>query len=297
MIVDVHSHLMWYPEHLSEEYASAALEAKLVKIRNSGGLVNDSSLDLHTYDSRPEDHWKVFSEQVDRVVVFGLQARHAGIYVPNEIVAEYAAAHADRIVGWASVDPTDPDCVGQLEHAVRELSLRGLKLGPVYQHFDPTDRAYFPLWAKCVELGIPTIWHQGTTFPRNAPLKWANPVQLEEIALAFPELVMIIAHLGHPWEVETIVTIRKQPNMYADVSAIHYRPWRMWQALVTAQEYGVEHKLLFGSDYPSGRPSDVIAGLKSVNDIVEGTRFPRVVDKTIDAIVNHNHVALFPEWA
>jgi predicted TIM-barrel fold metal-dependent hydrolase len=296
VIVDIHTHLMWYPEHLSEEYATAALEAKLVKLRNSGGLANDANLNLHSYDSRPEDHWAIFSEQVDRVVVFGLQARHAGIFVPNELVAEYAAAHPGRVVGWASVDPTDPACVAQLEHAVRELGLRGLKLGPVYQHFDPTDHAYFPLWAACVELGIPTIWHQGTTFPRNAPLKWANPLQLEEIALAFPELVMIVAHLGHPWEVETIVMIRKQPNMYADVSAIHYRPWRMWQALVTAQEYGVEHKLLFGSDYPSGRPSDVIAGLRAVNDIVEGSRLPRVRDEMVERIINHNHSALPFEW-
>ena len=70
----------------------------------------------------------------------------------------------------------------------------------------------------------------------------------------------------------------------------------MWQALVTAQEYGVEHKLLFGSDFPSGRPSDVLEGLRSVNELVEGTRLPRVLDETIDAIVNRNHVALFPEW-
>jgi predicted TIM-barrel fold metal-dependent hydrolase len=295
VIVDVHTHLMWYPEHVSEEYAQAALASKLVKLRTSGGLAHAAHLDLHSYDARPEDHWQV-AQEVDRVVVFGLQAPKAGIDVPNEVIAEYAAAHPDRIVGWASVDPNAPDCVARLEHAVRELGLRGLKLGPVYQHFDPTDRRHFPLWAKAVELGIPTIWHQGTTFPRNAPLKWANPIQLEEIALAFPELVMIVAHLGHPWETETIVTIRKQPNMYADVSAIHYRPWRMWQALVTAQEYGVEHKLLFGSDYPSGKPSDVIAGLRSVNDLVEGTRLPRVTDETVEAILHRNHTALFPDW-
>jgi predicted TIM-barrel fold metal-dependent hydrolase len=286
---------MWYPEHISEEYAEAALEAKRVKLRMSGGRAHVGTLDLHVYDARPDDHWQM-AQQVDRVVVFGLQARKAGIYVPNEVISEYAAAHPDRVVGWASIDPNEPDCVALLEHAVRELGLRGLKLGPVYQHFDPTDPRHFPLWAKAAELGIPTIWHQGTTFPRNAPLKWANPVQLEEIALAFPTLVMVVAHLGHPWETETIVTIRKQPRMYADVSAIHYRPWRMWQALVTAQEYGVQHKLLFGSDYPSGKPSDVIAGLEAVNDLVEGTKLPRVTDDTIEGILHRNHAAVFPEW-
>jgi uncharacterized protein len=296
VIVDTHTHLMWYPDHISDEYANAALASKLVKLRQSAGKAHADHLDLHSYDSRPDDHWQV-SQEVDRVVVFGLKAPRAGIDVPNEVVAEYAAAHRDRVVGWASVDPNDQDCVGQLEYAARELGLRGLKLGPVYQHFDPTDHRHFPLWAKAVELGIPTIWHQGTTFPRDAPLKWANPIQLEEIALAFPQLVMIVAHLGHPWETETVVTIRKQPNMYADVSAIHYRPWRMWQALVTAQEYGVEHKLLFGSDYPSARPSQVIEGLRTVNDLIAGTRLPRVTEETIDGILHRNHAAIFPEWA
>jgi predicted TIM-barrel fold metal-dependent hydrolase len=296
MIVDVHSHLMWYPDHVSEDFASAALESKRAKLRASGGRAHAARLDLHSYDSRPEDHAAV-AQEVDRIVVFGMQARRVGLWVPNELIAEYAAAHADRVVGWASVDPNEPDCVEQLDHAVLELGLRGLKLGPIYQHFDPTDHRHFPLWERAAELGIPTIWHQGTTFPRDAPLKWANPVQLEEIALAFPELRMIVAHMGHPWEVETVVLIRKQPNVYADVSALHYRPWRFWQALVTAQEYGVEHKLLFGSDFPSARPGQVIEGLRAVNDVVAGSGLPRVADATIDGILHRNHAALFPEWA
>ena len=52
----------------------------------------------------------------------------------------------------------------------------------------------------------------------------------------FPDLKMIIAHLGHPWETDLIVLIRKCPNLYADISAVHYRPWRYWQAMVTAME-------------------------------------------------------------
>ncbi len=72
-IIDCHTHLMWYPDHLSEQYAEEALASKLVKLKRSGGLAYSANLDKHVYDSKPEDHWRV-SENVDKVVVFGLQA-------------------------------------------------------------------------------------------------------------------------------------------------------------------------------------------------------------------------------
>ena len=109
------------------------------------------------------------------------------------------------------------------------------------------------------------MWHQGTTFPSAARLKWGLPLQLEDIAMDFPDLKMIIAHLGHPWEADAIVLIRKCPNVYVDISAVHYRPYRYWQAMVTAMEYGVEHKVLPGSDFPSATLDNVIAGLRNIN--------------------------------
>ena len=69
--------------------------------------------------------------------------------------------------------------------------------------------------------------------------------------MAFPGLRMIVAHLGHPWEEDLVALVRKAPNVCADISACHYRPWRYWQAMATACEYGVTHKLLLGSDFPS----------------------------------------------
>lgn len=296
MIVDCHTHIMWYPDHLSREYAEEALASKLVKLKRSGGQAHAGTLDLHSYDSTPETHWQA-SAPADRVVVFGMQARASGMWVPNELIAEYVRTHPDKLEGWASVDPTDPGCVEQLEYCVRALGLRGLKLGPVYQHFDPQDRAHRPLFTKCQQLGIPIMWHQGTTFPSRARLKWGLPLQLEDVAMEFPDLRMIIAHLGHPWEVDTVVLIRKCPNVYADISAVHYRPWRYWQAMVTAIEYGVEHKLLLASDFPSGTIANVIAGLRGVNGPVEGTKLPTIPTDVQDLIIYENWKAFFPGWA
>jgi uncharacterized protein len=295
MIVDVHSHVMWYPDHVSELFAQEALASKLVKLEMSGGAAYDAQLDLHSYDSTPETHWQA-SETADRVVVFGFQAKAVGVWVPNELIAEYVAQHPDKLIGWASVDPNEPDCVEQLQYAVEELGLCGLKLGPVYQHWDPADRKHWPLFAKAQELELPIMWHQGTTFPSRGRLKWSNPLQLEDVAMEFPDLRMIIAHLGHPWEEDMVALIRKCPNVYTDISAVHYRPWRYWQAMVTAMEYGVTHKILLGSDFPSASVAHVIDGLRAVNKPVEGTGLPQIPVEIQDAIIYENWKRFFPEW-
>ena len=86
-----------------------------------------------------------------------------------------------------------------------------------------------------------------------------------------------MAHLGHPWEGETIAVIRKHPHVYADISALHYRPWQFYHSLMLAQEYGTMHKILFGSDYPFTTPGCLFG--RHASDLinsVQGTALPRV---------------------
>ncbi|HEY3513755.1 MAG TPA: amidohydrolase, partial [Kribbella sp.] len=85
---------------------------------------------------------------------------------------------------------------------------------------------------------------------------------------------------------ETVVTIRKHPHVYADVSSIYLRPWVLYQSLINAVEWGTTGKLLLGSDYPIANTGEAIAGLQTVNDMLEGTKFPRVPDEVVDAIVH-----------
>jgi predicted TIM-barrel fold metal-dependent hydrolase len=289
MLVDIHTNLCWYPDHLSEEFVAAGLAAKKAKMRMTPDVYFAGSDDeaKNAFDSTPETLLEA-TRECDKVVVFGIRAPFTGFDVPQQVIADFVRQHPDRFIGWCSVDPNDPDCVDRLVHCVDDLGLRGLKLGPIYQNFDPQDPKHLPLFKKAEALGIPVIWHQGTSFVRQGPLKYSNPIRLEDIAVACPDLTMIIAHMGHPWEAECVVLIRKHANLYADISALHYRPWRHYQAFITAMEYGVEHKLLFGSDFPSATPSQVIAGLHKVNDIVEGTRMPRFPDEAIHNIIYEN---------
>ncbi|MGE0605657.1 MAG: amidohydrolase family protein [Pirellulales bacterium] len=289
MLVDIHTNLFWYPDHLSDEFVDFSWEAKKAKMRRTADVhcdVDDKSY-RHNFDCRPEQLLAA-TKNCDKVVVFAIDAPFTGITGDQEVVARFVKEHADRFQGWCSVDPNRPDAVERLRYCINELGLRGLKLGPIYQNFDPSDPKHLPLFREAEKLGIPINWHQGTSFVRQGPLKYSNPILLEDIAVACPNLRMMISHMGHPWETECVVLIRKHPNLYADTSALHYRPLRHYQAFMTALEYGVEDKLIFGSDFPSATPEQAIAGLWKVNDIVHGSNLPRFPERAIHNIVFEN---------
>ncbi len=277
MIVDVHTHVWESPCHIGESFVADARAA-------AGSAYADISVDL-------EKHWEVM-QSVDRAVVLGFRARHVDVLVPNEYVAEYVRRHPEKLIGFCSVDPQDPDAVEQLDHAVQKLGLRGLKMGPIYQNVAPGDSRFRRIMARAEDLKIPVLIHQGTTFCANVSLEIANPIQLQPLALEFPRLRMVIAHMGHPWIAETLILIRKNRNLYADISALHYRPWQFYNALVMAMEYGVLDRLLFGSDYPFTTPAGTVDALQKVNQMVEGTNLPRIPQAAIDDLIHRDTLDL-----
>lgn len=92
----------------------------------------------------------------------------------------------------------------------------------------------------------------------------SRPSLFDDVAIRYPELRMVLAHLGHPRYGECLAVIRKHPHVYADISALFYRPWQFYNMLITAQEYRVTHKLLFGTDYPFVGALESIDGLRNV---------------------------------
>lgn len=295
---DTHTNLMWYPDHLSDEFVEFALEAKKAKMRLSDDVwfAGSDTPEKNAFDSTPEQLLNA-TAAMDRVIVFGIKAPYCGINADQERIASFVKEHSDRFIGWCSVDPNDADCIEQLDYYVNDLGLRGLKCSPIYQNWDPQDPRHLPLFRRAESLGIPVNIHQGTSFVRTGPLKYANPIQLEDIAVACPDLRIVISHMGHPWEDECVVLIRKHPNLYTNVSALHYRPLRHYQAFMSAIEYGVEHKLIFGSDFPSATPEQVVSGQWKINNVVEGTSLPRVSDEIIHNILFENWKRFLPEYA
>jgi predicted TIM-barrel fold metal-dependent hydrolase len=271
MIIDCHSHIFEFPGHISQEFAAEA------NARSRGKPIG-----LHV---PPERHWAAM-EPVDKAIVFGMRAFHCGIISPNEYIAEYVKAHPEKLIGFAAVDPAHDDVHEILDHAIDDLKLRGVKLGPIYQNIHPLDERMMPVYEFCERRNLPIMIHQGTTFPQKAPLKFSLPILLEDVAMKFPKLKMIIAHMGHPWIDETIVLIRKQPNFFADISALHYRPWQFYNALIIAKEYGVLHKLLFGSDFPFTTPGATMDSLQNFNHMTVGTNLPTLSEEEIHSLIH-----------
>ncbi|WP_010273103.1 amidohydrolase family protein [Paenibacillus senegalensis] len=239
----------------------------------------------------PEMHREAF-ESLDGAVVLAFDAPATGLNVPNEYVAEYVSRFQGKFFGFASVDPNRENAPLLLEEAIKEYQLCGLKLGPIYQNFYPNDRQHFSLYAKAEELNLPIMWHQGTSFVPEGYLDASRPAALDPIAREFPKLKMIIAHMGHPWVDECISVVRKNPSMYMDVSALASRPWQFYNALISAVEYGVTDKILFGSDYPFFTPDQMIEAMRNINRFTEGTSLPRVPEEVIEAIIHRNTIEL-----
>jgi hypothetical protein len=269
MLVDCHTHLFAYPGHLSDEF-----------VREANARSRGFPLDLHV----PPERHRAAMRGMDKSIVFGLRAFHSGLCVPNQYIADYAAQEGGRVIGFGAVDPTVDDVPATLAEIVR-LGLRGVKLGPIYQNIHPTDPRMLAVYEFCQAQRLPIMMHQGTTFVRTGPLKYALPILLEDVAVQFPGLRLVIAHLGHPWIAETLVLIRKHPHLFSDISALHYRPWQFYNALILAKEYGVLDKLLFGSDYPFSTPEAAIEGLRDFNHLVEGTALPRLTPTQIEALI------------
>ena len=275
MLIDCHTHIGQAGKHVG-----GAIMADLM--RSWGEPLWDVTL---------EGHWAAMAK-VDKAIVLAFNAPRIGVVVPNDYVADYVAQHPEKLIGFASVDPNHPHAPYELERAVNSLGLRGLKLAPIYQHFDPASSAAYAVYEAADALKLPILWHQGTTFVRDAPLIHARPVLLDDIARRFPDLRMWVAHLGHPWCDELVSVIRKHPHMYADMSALHPRPMQFYLAMVSVVEYGVADKIFFGTDYPFTTLESSLDGLRHINRVAEGTGMPRIPEAVIEGIIQRDTLKL-----
>lgn len=277
MIIDVHSHA-WDPaQHLGSDFLRQATRAR-------AGVEVDLSIRYEDYQrTAPAD---------TRTVVFGGKARLSQVWVDDAYVAKYVAAHPESLIGFLSVDPTQPGWEEELRYGHEELGLKGVKLLPMYAGFRPDDSLLDPFWKYVAKKGLPVLLHTGTTFVSQAPLECTLPRHLDPVATRFPEVRLILAHLGHPYEGECVAVIRKHPHVYADISALHYRPFQLYHSLMLVQEYGVWNKVLFGTDFPFTTVNDSIAGVRGLNRMLEGTQLPRLREEAIEEMIARDSLPL-----
>lgn len=208
-------------------------------------------------------------------VGFGLLSAWLGPHgqdlVSNDEVRSWIQAHPSRFAGLAAVDLDRPmDAVRELRRRINE-GFVGLRVVPWLWNAPPTDRRYYPLFAQCVESGVPFCTQVGHTGPLM-PSETGRPIPyIDQVALDFPELVIVCGHVGYPWTEEMVAVARKHPNVYIDTSA--YTIQRLPDELVKFMKTGTgQRKVLFGTNYPMISHSHALAALDELGLTDEARR-------------------------
>lgn len=209
----------------------------------------------------------------------------------NDQTAAYVRSNPQKLLGFLSVHPDEPNALEEVERGVSELGMVGIKLGPNYQNFDPLGKAARAIYEEAVKRDLPVLFHQGTSPIRTAPIRYAHPLVMDEVAILYPEMRVIMAHMGHPWQADCITVIRKHPNVYADISGLFYRPYSFYNCMRLAVEWNVTQKLLFASDYPITTPAENMAALRNINENAGNPPLP-VPTELMEEIIHRDTLGL-----
>ena len=289
MIVDVHSHNPTHEHDVPpEDLTTNPLIGTGVKLAGS----------LSEYVTA--------METVDKALVFGIAPRPGGDEHPltdwyagwpdglnqNDIAARVAAINPQKFIPFMSLHPEQPDIDAEYDRAVGELGCRGIKLALSYQAVDPMSDAAFRLFDRLQSDGLPIVFHNGMSASPDAVLRYAHPLAMDEVAIAFPRLKMILAHTSHPWYEDCMSVVRKHPNVWTDISGMPSRPWMAWRAMRVFLEFFATHKMLFGSDWTLWTPQETMDGLRAIPRFAREHNLPPIPEDEIEAIINRNSLEL-----
>jgi uncharacterized protein len=179
--------------------------------------------------------------------------------VPNELVAQACREFPKTFVGFGSVDPLKGGRAVEELDRIAELGLKGVKLHPSLQAFAPNEEQHWPLYERCQELGLITLFHTGTSGigagqpgGQGIRIDLARPILLDAPAAAFPDLKIIAAHFGYPWHLELLAMALHKTNIYIDISG--WSPRYIPTEVLRDMKGRLQDQFLFGSDYPFIEP-------------------------------------------
>ncbi|MGD0455851.1 MAG: amidohydrolase family protein [Solirubrobacteraceae bacterium] len=201
-------------------------------------------------------------------------------FVTNEAVAAIAARYPDRFIPFAGADIMRANvALAEFERWVGEHGFRGLSLRPFMIGEPATHRAYFPFYAKCVELGVPLSIHTSANWTRTRSSELGHPRFIDEVACHFPDLTIIMSHAGYPWVLEACLIAWKHPNVYLELGAHRPKylaaPGTGWDALMRFGQSTIAEKVLYGTgafliNRPYGELCEEARQLPVLRDVLEG---------------------------
>jgi hypothetical protein len=250
--IDVHVHL----EHTGEATAADAAAKQYF----GAGAQADWNVLAEYYRSRKIG-----------CVVFTVDERITGRpQVSNDAVVEFAARNADIAIPFASLDPNrGADAVREARRLVADGHVRGLKLHPPLQQFVPNDRIAYPLYEVFAEARLPVLFHTGHSgigtgmrAGGGIRLKYGHPMPIDDVAVDFPDMPIIMAHPSFPWQDEAISVCLHKSQVYIDLSG--WSPKYFSPTLIQYANTLLKTKVLFGSDYPLLTPDRWLADFEKI---------------------------------
>jgi predicted TIM-barrel fold metal-dependent hydrolase len=264
MIIDFHIHIglpqLWHPwvnEHF--ERINPDLYKNFEDIMNPKGL----------------EHY-LRNQGVDHAVLLAENSPITTGVVSNKFVAEFCEK-TEMFIPFASVDPkTEGSPERILRGLVEKLGFKGLKLYPTYQQYYPNDKLVYPLYEEAQRLKIPVLIHTGSSVFKGSRLKFGNPLSLDDVAVDFPDLTIIMAHSGRGlWYKEAFFLSRLHENVLMEVSGL---PPRKLLTYFPKLEENAD-KVIFGSDWP---------GVSSIKDNIEAFKLLPIAESSKERILGEN---------
>ena len=184
------------------------------------------------------------------------EAQLGRMRISNEEIAEAAMANSDIMIAFASIDPHKGKMgAREARRLIEDYGVKGFKFHPTVQGFEPQDRMAWPIYEVINEYQLPAIFHSGHSGIGSGMrcggglrLQNSNPMLLEDVAIAFPDIQIVIAHPSWPWQDEAISLAMHKPNIWIDLSG--WSPKYFPPQLVQYANTLLKDRILFGSDYP-----------------------------------------------
>jgi predicted TIM-barrel fold metal-dependent hydrolase len=229
----------------------------------------------HPHDAQPTipQIAAYYRERKMACVIFSVDGQRArGIKpVSNEEVAELAAENADVMIPFASIDPkSGAGGVREARRLIEHYGVKGFKFHPQFQEFFPDDRAAYPLYEVIAEHELPALFHtghsgMGTGMPGGGGirLKYGNPMHVDDVAVDFPTMPIVLAHPSWPWQDEALSIALHKPQVYIDLSG--WSPKYFPPQLVQYANTQLKRKVLFGTDYPLITPERWLADFAKID--------------------------------
>jgi predicted TIM-barrel fold metal-dependent hydrolase len=256
-VIDIHVHVI--PWEMLNPAAAAAMKAT----QSDHALLNELSTKpdkLVAYMDARNIEWLGLINYLSPQVMGFTEAA-------NDYSASFAAHYPHRFIPFGGVDPRlTSDMATQMDHLLAELKIKAIKIHPPHQLFNVNDYLFEPelkpltvIYEKCIEYDVPLMIHTGTSVFKGARNRFADPMPVDDVAVDFPDLKIIMAHAGRPLYTDTaFFLLRRHPNVSCDISStppkalLRYYPWLE----------RVVDKTMFGSDWPG-------PGVKDIDDNIQ----------------------------